>query len=70
EPVYRDLPGWQADTTACREWDELPPAARTYVDHLEELAGVRISLVSVGPERDQMIVRGPSATRGATALAP
>ena len=35
----------------------LPTAARAYVEHLEELAGVPISHVSVGPERDQMIVR-------------
>jgi adenylosuccinate synthase len=58
EPVYEELPGWQADTTGCREFDQLPAAARSYVERLEELAGVPIGLVSVGPERDQMIVRG------------
>ena len=57
EPVYEELPGWQSDTTACRSWSELPPEARAYVERLEELAGVRIAHVSVGPERDQMIVR-------------
>ena len=57
EPVYEELPGWQADTTACRSWDDLPERARTYVERLEELAGVPISHVSVGPERAQMIVR-------------
>ncbi|MGH2417343.1 MAG: adenylosuccinate synthetase, partial [Candidatus Limnocylindria bacterium] len=57
EPVYEDLPGWQADTTGCRSWAELPPAARAYVERLESLAGVPISHVSVGPERAQMIVR-------------
>jgi adenylosuccinate synthase len=57
EPVYEDLPGWQADTTACRSWADLPAAARTYVERLESLAGARISHVSVGPERAQMIVR-------------
>ena len=57
EPVYEDLPGWQADTTACRSWDELPASARSYVERLEELAGVPITHVSVGPERAQMIVR-------------
>jgi adenylosuccinate synthase len=57
EPVYEELPGWQADTTACRSWVDLPPQARRYVERLEELAGVPISHVSVGPERDQMIVR-------------
>jgi adenylosuccinate synthase len=57
EPTYLDLPGWKADTTGCRAFDQLPHAARAYVVRLEELAGVPIGLVSVGPERDQMIVR-------------
>ena len=57
EPVYEDLPGWRTDTTGCRSWDELPSAARAYVERLEALAGVPISHVSVGPERAQMIVR-------------
>jgi adenylosuccinate synthase len=57
EPVYEELPGWETDTTGCRSWDQLPRAARAYVERLEELAGVPISHVSVGPERDQMIVR-------------
>ncbi|MDP9269385.1 MAG: adenylosuccinate synthase [Chloroflexota bacterium] len=58
EPVYEELPGWQADTTSARGWDDLPPAAQAYVDRLEQLAGVPISHVSVGAARDQMIVRG------------
>ena len=57
EPVYEELPGWQADTTACRSWSDLPAAARAYVERLEVLASVPISHVSVGPERAQMIVR-------------
>jgi adenylosuccinate synthase len=57
EPVYEELPGWSADTTACRAWNALPAAARAYVERLEGLAGAPISHVSVGPERAQMIVR-------------
>ncbi len=57
EPVYEELPGWMSDTTGCRTWSDLPSAARAYVDRLQELAGVPISHVSVGPERAQMIVR-------------
>jgi len=57
EPVYEELPGWRADTTTCRAWDDLPGAARAYVERLEALAGVGVGLISVGPERDQMIVR-------------
>ena len=55
--MYEDLPGWEADTTACRAWFDLPEAARTYVERLESLAGAPITHVSVGPERAQMIVR-------------
>jgi adenylosuccinate synthase len=58
EPVYQELPGWMTDTTGCREFSQLPAPARAYVERVEELAGVPIGLVSVGPERDQMIVRG------------
>jgi adenylosuccinate synthase len=66
EPVYEELPGWQADTTACRSWKDLPANAREYVARLEALAGVLISHVSVGPEREQMIERvesGPLRAR-------
>jgi adenylosuccinate synthase len=58
EPVYEELAGWRTDTSACRGWDELPEEARAYALRLEELAGVPISHISVGPERAQMIVRG------------
>ncbi len=57
EPVYEELPGWRADTTAARSWEALPPGARAYVERIEALAGVPVSHVSVGPEREQMIVR-------------
>ena len=58
KPVYEELPGWKGiDITECREFDELPENAKAYVEHLEELCGVRISFVSVGPDRDQTIVR-------------
>jgi adenylosuccinate synthase len=56
-PIYEQLEGWQTDTTHVRSWQELPAAARRYVERLEELAGAPVSHVSVGPERDQMIVR-------------
>ncbi len=57
-PVYETLPGWQEDITGARAWEDLPANARRYVERLEELAGVRMSLVSVGPDRDQTIRRG------------
>jgi adenylosuccinate synthase len=56
EPVYEAWPGWQADTSGCRSWNDLPGAARAYLRRIEELAGAPIRFVSVGPERSQMVV--------------
>jgi adenylosuccinate synthase len=56
EPVYETLPGWTADVSAARKPGDLPAAARRYVDRLGELLGVRVSVVSVGPDREQTIV--------------
>ncbi|MDE2508930.1 MAG: adenylosuccinate synthase [Planctomycetota bacterium] len=55
-PVYATLSGWNEDLTKCRRWNDLPPAARRYVDYLSELLGLPVSIVSVGPERRQTIL--------------
>ncbi len=51
EPVYEDLKGWTTDISAVRSWEDLPAEARTYVERIEELAGVPIRMISVGPQR-------------------
>jgi len=56
EPVYEELPGWQADITGIRRYDDLPLNARRYVERLSELSGARLGIVSVGPDREQTIV--------------
>jgi adenylosuccinate synthase len=56
EPVYETWPGWRADTSGCRVWDDLPQAAQAYLRRIEELADAPICLVSVGPERSQMVI--------------
>ena len=56
-PVYEEMPGWFEDLSACRDFDELPANAKAYVHRLEELAGARVSVIGVGPGRDQTIVR-------------
>jgi len=53
-PVYEEWEGWQAPTTECRSWADLPAQAQSYLLRLSELAGVSITYVSVGPEREQM----------------
>jgi adenylosuccinate synthase len=55
-PVYETWPGWQAPTRDARRWDDLPAAARAYLGRIAELAGVPIGYVSVGAERDALIV--------------
>jgi adenylosuccinate synthase len=55
EPVYETLPGWSEDVSTCRKLADLPAAARRYVDRISELAGLPVSVVSVGPDRDQTI---------------
>jgi adenylosuccinate synthase len=57
EPVYEDLPGWQASTVGIDRFDVLPANARAYLARIEALAGVPIDLVSTGPDRDQTIIR-------------
>ena len=57
-PVYETWPGWMQPTTSCRAWDDLPAAAQRYLLRIQELAGVRITWVSVGPERDEMFEVG------------
>ncbi len=54
-PVYETLPGWQCPTSDVRAFDELPLPAQGYVRRIEQLLGCPVSIVSVGPERDQAI---------------
>lgn len=69
EPEYETFPGWEGDLSGLRRMDELPAAAAAYVDALEEFAGAPITLVSVGPERSQTIVRDSRVLGRAAALA-
>lgn len=57
EPIYVDLPGWEEDISSVREYDKLPLNAQKYVEFIEEQAGVKISIIGLGPERDQAILR-------------
>ena len=56
-PIYEYLPGWWEDISEARTVDELPANARAYVEAVEAMSGARISVVGVGPERTQSIVR-------------
>ena len=57
EPAYEELAGWNEDVTAIRSWKKLPQAAQEYIRLIEETAGLPVKMISVGPERDQIIRR-------------
>lgn len=56
-PQYREVKGWHEPLGDCRSFDDLPKNARDYVDTIEHLTGVPVTLISVGPARDQSILR-------------
>jgi len=55
EPVYEELPGWDDDLADVRAFDDLPKEARRYVEFLQDLGGVPVSLIGVGPAREQTV---------------
>jgi adenylosuccinate synthase len=55
KPVYETMPGWRTDLAGCRKLADLPAGARRYVDRLQELIGLPVSIISVGPDREQSI---------------
>jgi adenylosuccinate synthase len=55
EPVYEEVPGWNEDTTSIRSAEKLPEKARDYIKTIEEIVGVKVKMISVGPERSQII---------------
>lgn len=57
EPEYITLPGWKSDISHARTMEELPSACRSYIDTIEEKTGVPVKIVSVGPGRENTIVR-------------
>ena len=57
EPVYETHKGWEQDITGIKEYQKLPENAKKYLARLEELLEVPISIVSVGPDREQTIFK-------------
>ena len=53
--VYAEFPGWMTSTTEARKWKDLPLKARNYLQALAELTGAKLSIVSIGPGREQTI---------------
>lgn len=56
KPVYEELSGWDEDISGCKNFDDLPAATKEYIRFIEKHSGVRISVVSVGPDRNNTFV--------------
>ena len=56
KPVFIEMEGWKEDITGARSFDELPEAAKAYVRKIEEITGVPVGVISVGPDRTQTII--------------
>lgn len=59
-PVYTTLPGWKEDISSCRTYEELPENAKKYVEFIEEVTGVPVAMISVGPDRENNIYKDPT----------
>ncbi len=57
EPVYEEIPGWKAELRDTRNFEDLPPRAKDYIRHVEELTNTEVILVSVGERREETILR-------------
>ena len=56
-PIYKDFPGWEQDTSGIRDFEDLPKAAQDYILYIEDVLDCPVGIVSVGPSRDQTIYR-------------
>lgn len=57
EPVITEVEGWQCDISAVRRWDDLPLQAKRYIEMIETAVGRPVSFISVGPERESIIIK-------------
>ncbi|MFP4016347.1 MAG: adenylosuccinate synthase [Halanaerobiales bacterium] len=56
-PIYKTMPGWQEDITGVTKYEDLPTAAKEYVELIEDLTGVSVRVIGTGPEREEAIIR-------------
>jgi adenylosuccinate synthase len=59
KPIYEELDGWADDISKARTMDDLPDNARRYIERIEELSGAQVSVVGVGPGREENVLRHP-----------
>ncbi|MDA9231525.1 adenylosuccinate synthetase, partial [Rickettsiales bacterium] len=56
KPIYEELPGWQEDIGKYSSFDQLPENAKKYINKIEDLLNIKVSILSLGPKRDQTII--------------
>lgn len=56
QPEYIEMPGWQTDLSRMQKYEDLPPQAKAYISKIEEITGIKTSIIAVGPGREQTIV--------------
>ena len=54
--MLEERPGWKEDISGCRSWEELPENAKAYIRKIEEITGVKVGIISVGPDRNATII--------------
>jgi len=64
KPVYQELRGWDEDIRECETWQDLPEAARDYVQFIAEFTKTRVKFIATGPGRDETIILPRSIGRG------
>jgi adenylosuccinate synthase len=69
QPEFVTLPGWDADLRSARTWEDLPAEVRGYVEFVEQEIGVSAAILSIGPDREETIVRRPDLIWAASARA-
>jgi adenylosuccinate synthase len=57
EPVYKEIKGWKTDINNIRDYNELPRELTNYINFIEQETGVPVTMISVGPKRDEIIIR-------------
>ena len=70
EPIYESFEGWQEDLSGIDRWEDLPAAARAYVEGIGRLVGVPVSIVSIGRARSATLVREPLFREKSAVSAP
>lgn len=57
KPIYEEVPGWMADLSKCRKWEDLPQATKNYLDRIAELTNTPVNTIGVGPDREETVRR-------------